>query len=130
VNTPRRLFGILVDAGAITFALFYAGAGGATLVGAYLFFILGNGFRYGRVYLQASQALCLIGFSVAVFAVPWWRQQDPAVPIGWMVAMVIIPPYVGALAARMKADRVRAEQALKESIEQQGAQHWPSNQTR
>jgi two-component system sensor histidine kinase RpfC len=119
VNTARRLLGMFVDVGAITFSLFYAGAGNAVLGGFYLFVIFGYGFRYGRAYLIGSQVLCLIGFSIAVFTAPWWRQQDAAVWSGWMLTIFIVPYYVGAFVERLKAERVRAETALKECVERQ-----------
>jgi len=42
--------------------MFLAGEAGVAMIGVYLFITLGNGFRYGRAYLFACQALCLFGY--------------------------------------------------------------------
>jgi two-component system sensor histidine kinase RpfC len=119
-STGRRVLGLLADVGLATFCLFYIEAAGATLVGFYLFVIFGYGFRYGRVYLYGAQALCLFGFLLAVVSVPWWQEQESAVAMGWVMAIMVIPMYVGVLAERLKRALRNAEQALGECREQQG----------
>jgi two-component system sensor histidine kinase RpfC len=115
-NMPRRVLGMLADVGAITFALFFMGSGGAILVGTYLFLILGNGFRYGNVYLHVCQVFCLVGFALVAWSVEWWKFQAPAVVAGWMLVLITIPIYVGTLAHRLRAALWEAQQALKDCI--------------
>jgi two-component system, sensor histidine kinase RpfC len=119
-NAPRRVLGILADAGAVTFGLFLAGESGAMLVGLYLFITFGNGFRYGRSYLFLCQFLCLTGFVLVELMVPWWRHHQ-VVAMGWMISMIVLPFYVGSLAERANAARVKAEEALKEYVEREEA---------
>src|SRR5208283_2308300 len=45
-NIPRRILGMLADAGGTTFALSLTGDKGVWLIGVYLFITFGNGFRY------------------------------------------------------------------------------------
>jgi two-component system, sensor histidine kinase RpfC len=72
-NVPRRVIGMLVDGGAATFCMFLAGESGVSMVGVYLFITFGNGFRYGRAYLFACQALCLVGFDAVLLFAPYWQ---------------------------------------------------------
>jgi two-component system sensor histidine kinase RpfC len=115
-NRARLVLGMLADVGAVTFGLLLAGRGGATLVGVYFFLIFGNGFRYGRAYLHTCQFLCLAGFGLVVSMVPWW-QSEWSVVVGWMISLIVLPSYVGLLADRIDAARVKAEEALKECVE-------------
>jgi two-component system, sensor histidine kinase RpfC len=117
-NITRRLLGMLADVGAITFGLFLAGESGAVFVGAYLFIIFGEGFRYGRAYLFACQFLSLTGFMLVVVGVPWW-QGEMAVAEGWIVSMIVLPFYVATLAERMNVARVKAEAALRECVQRE-----------
>jgi len=112
----RRVLGMLADAGAITFGLFFMGSAGTVLVGAYLFIIFGNGFRYGRVYLHVSQFFCVVGFAFAAWNIEWWQSSLPGVVSGWMISLIILPVYVGTLAQHMYAARLKAEQALKDCL--------------
>jgi two-component system sensor histidine kinase RpfC len=117
-NASRRVLGMVADAGAITFGLFLAGNAGITLFGAYLFIILGNGFRYGPAHLYLCQSLCVAGFVPVVLMAPWWR-NDPAIGSGLMTMLIVIPIYVATLLHRVQQARTQAEQALKDCIERQ-----------
>jgi two-component system, sensor histidine kinase RpfC len=116
VNPPRRILGMLVDAGCTTFALFLTGVAGVWLVGVYLFVIFGNGFRYGARYLLLCQMLCLAGFLPVVILAPWWR-EEPYVGYGLIMMMIVLPNYVSVLLKRMLEERAKTELALKECLE-------------
>ncbi len=118
-NVTRRMLGIVVDTGTITFGLLVAGNEGVTFVWAYLFVIIGNGFRYGRIYLHVSQVLCMVGFVTVLAIAPWW-QSYLVIGVSWLIAMLILPLYVGALAQRMRDAHLKSEQALKECLEREG----------
>jgi two-component system, sensor histidine kinase RpfC len=119
-NVPRRVVGMVADVGAITFALFLAGESGVGLVGAYLFVILGNGFRYGVRLLFVCQALCLVGFIPVILVAPWWREH-PYIGWGLMLTLIVIPNYVSTLLKRIQESRAKAEQALKECLARERA---------
>jgi two-component system sensor histidine kinase RpfC len=114
-SIARRIFGMAVDAVAVSAALFLLGNGGVFLVGAYFFVILGNGFRFGRIYLHLSQLLCIAGFMSVFALVPWWR-NEPVTFAGLLILLTVLPFYVSGLAERIKAARQEAEQALKECL--------------
>jgi two-component system sensor histidine kinase RpfC len=106
----RRLVGILADNAVNTYFMLVMGEGGAVVVGIYLFVTFGNGFRYGRMYLHASQVLSLIGFTIVLFASDFWSHHI-AVGVGFLVAMIVLPFYVGVLAERITEAKKRADEA-------------------
>jgi two-component system sensor histidine kinase RpfC len=109
-SVARRLFGIFVDNAANTIYLLVAGEAGAFVFGIYLFVTFGNGFRYGRLYLRVSQALSILGFTLVLYASPFWSAHIP-VGLGNLLALVILPFYVGVLAERITEARKRADEA-------------------
>ena len=56
-STPRRALGMLADNAATTYCLIRMDESGAFVLGVYLFVAFGNGFRFGRAWLHASQAI-------------------------------------------------------------------------
>jgi two-component system sensor histidine kinase RpfC len=109
-NIPRRVLGMLADAGGTTFALFLAGGSGVGLIGVFLFITFGNGFRYGRGYLFLCQTLCLIGFVLVLLTARWWR-DEPYIGWGLMISMIVLPLYVSTLLKRITEARAKAEEA-------------------
>jgi len=109
-NPPRRIIGMLADAGGTTFALFLTGSEGVGLIGVYLFITFGNGFRFGRTYLFACQTLCLLGFTSVVMFAPWWH-REPIIGWGLIVSLIVLPLYVSTLLKRIHEARARAEEA-------------------
>jgi two-component system, sensor histidine kinase RpfC len=112
-SVTRRILGIFADVSAATWGIWVMGEGGAVIVGVYLFFILGNGFRYGRLYLHVTQALSIVGFAVVILSGSWWKEHMSAA-VGFFYILLVIPFYVGVLAERMKAALLDAQQALEE----------------
>lgn len=106
----RRLFGIFVDNAGNTVYLLIAGESGAFVFGIYLFVTFGNGFRFGQFYLRVSQALSIVGFLVVLYASPFWSAHIP-VGIGILIALLVLPFYVGVLAERITEARKRADEA-------------------
>lgn len=117
-NACRRVLGIVLDVGTLTAALYHLGAFGSVVVSAYLFIIFINGFRFGRRYLHIAQFASVVGLLLLVGYVPWWNANH-FVYFGWFMTLIIIPTYVGLMAERLDAARVKAEEALKELIEKQ-----------
>ena len=100
----------MADNTANTAYLLIAGEAGAFVFGIYLFVTFGNGFRYGRLYLRISQALSIIGFLVVLYVSPFWSQHVP-VGIGILIALLVLPFYVGVLAERITEASKRADEA-------------------
>ena len=110
-NVPRRVLGMVADAGAVTFALFLAGESGVGLVGIYLFSIFGNGFRFGRKSLFVCQALCLLGFVPVILLAPWWREH-PYIGSGLLCSILVLPLYVSTLLMRIWEARANPPRRL------------------
>jgi two-component system sensor histidine kinase RpfC len=109
-NVPRRLIGMVADAGGATWYMCVAGEYSFSMIGLYLFITFGNGFRYGRRYLFGCQALCLAGCTAVLLFVPYWQEHRPA-GSGMLIALVVLPLYVSTLLKRIQAERARAEEA-------------------
>jgi two-component system sensor histidine kinase RpfC len=110
VSIPRRYVAMVTDNAVTTYCLTQMGEGGAVVIGVYLFITFGNGFRYGRRYLYACQALAVVGFaSVLAFSEFW--SQHLAIGVGFLIGLAVLPVYVGVLAERIKEAKRRADEA-------------------
>ena len=108
---PRRRFiAMVADNTAITTCMCQTTFLGAPLFGVFLFVTFGNGFRYGRLYLFASQALAIGGFTTVLFLNPFWRNQLP-LGLGLMFSLIVLPLYVSTLLTRIQKARAAAEAA-------------------
>ena len=109
-NIPRRLIGMLADNGGAAWYICLAGEYGFSMIGVFLFVAFGNGFRYGRRYLFASQALSVVGYGAVLAFVPYWRGHRAA-GIGLLIALIVLPLYVSTLLKRIQEARSKAEEA-------------------
>jgi two-component system, sensor histidine kinase RpfC len=109
-SVVRRVLGMIVDNAATTYCLVLMGEAGAIIIGVYLFITFGNGFRYGRAYLHASQALSIVGFGLVVALSEYWRTHT-SLSIGVLLACLTLPFYVGVLAQRIEEARKKADEA-------------------
>lgn len=118
VSVPRRFLGMIGDNAVATYFLYQMGEGGAVILFVYLFITFGNGFRYGRFYLHACQLMGLAGISLVLVVSPFWSQHM-GIGLGFLIALIVLPFYVGLLAERINAARMKAEEALKECVERE-----------
>ncbi|HEY2968975.1 MAG TPA: hypothetical protein VGK75_11495 [Casimicrobiaceae bacterium] len=118
VSVPCRFIGMIGDNAVATYFLLQMGEGGAVILFVYLFITIGNGFRYGRLYLHACQLMGIAGFSVVLLVSPFWSQHVE-IGFGFLIALIVLPFYVGVLIERLNAARVKAEEALKECVERE-----------
>ena len=109
-NIPRRLIGMLADNGGAAWYICLAGEYGFSMIGVFLFVAFGNGFRYGRRYLFASQALSVAGYGAVLAFVPYWHGHRAA-GIGLLIALIVLPLYVSTLLKRIQEARSKAEEA-------------------
>jgi two-component system sensor histidine kinase RpfC len=105
----RRFLAMMADNAIVTYFLMSAGDDGAVIVGVYLFIIFGYGFRYGRLYLLACQAMAVAGFAIVLTANPYWSRQI-AVGVGFLIALMILPLYVGRFSQRLAEAKKRADE--------------------
>ena len=109
-SVPRRVIGMIADNAVTSYFLIQMGEAGAVILGVYLFITIGNGFRFGRTYLHICQVMGLVGFSVVLAASPFWSQHI-GIGLGFLIALIVLPLYVGVLAERIKKERKRADDA-------------------
>jgi len=110
VSVPRRFIGMIADNVVATYFLSQMGEGGAVILFVYLFITFGNGFRFGRFYLHVCQLMGLLGFSVVFIVSPLWSQHF-WIWLGYLIALIVLPFYVGILSERLKKERKRADEA-------------------
>ena len=118
ISVPCRFIGMIGDNAVATYFLSQMGESGAAILFVYLFITFGNGFRYGRLYLHACQLMGIAGFSVVFLVSPFWSQHF-WIWLSFMISLILLPFYVGVLAERINAARVKAEEALNECIERE-----------
>ena len=106
----RRILGMVLDNSGTTLCLWLAGDAGAVAVGIYLWVAFGNGFRYGRRYLFASQAMAIAGFVAVLTLTPHWHEHL-TIGTGMLLSLVILPAYVATLIKRLQDALKRAEVA-------------------
>jgi len=110
VSVARRLLGIAIDNAVASYGLYVLGEAGAFILGLYLFVTVGNNFRYGRRYMHVSQALAISGFIAVVRFSGFWSQHV-SIAVGYLIALLIVPAYVGHLGSRITKERKRADEA-------------------
>lgn len=106
----RRVLGIVADNAVNTYFMIVMDEGGAIVFGVYLFVTFGNGFRYGRLYLHLSQAFSILGFCAVLALSPFWSQY-PFVGAGILIALLVLPFYVGVLGQRITEAKKKADEA-------------------
>lgn len=105
-----RYIGIFIDTVAVSAGLILVGERGAPWFGLYLWFTLGNGFRYGEKYLYLSGLASVVGFAFVVRHTPYW-DEHMGLAIGLGITLVAIPAYSALLIHRLNEAKQQADQA-------------------
>lgn len=106
----RRIAGIFLDMCSLSAVMFLVGGSSVPLFVLYLWVILGNGFRYGTLYLYISQAVSLAGFSIAITWGEYW-QMNQSIAISLLIMLLILPIYSAFLLKKLHAAIASAKQA-------------------
>jgi diguanylate cyclase (GGDEF)-like protein len=96
ISVVRRVVGIVHDVTAISTALFLGESSAGAIIALYLWVTLGNGFRYGTVYLYWSAVLSIVGFGAVYLFSDYWHEQT-MLSVNILIILALIPPYVGSL---------------------------------
>jgi two-component system sensor histidine kinase RpfC len=110
VSPVRRVGAQFADVAAITWYMTVFGESAAPLFLLYIWVTLGSGFRFGPKYLISELAMSVVGFGIALYVNPWWREH-PALGIGMLLGMLAVSMYVLSLVRRMFDALARAEAA-------------------
>ena len=109
--TPlRRVAGMVVDFSGISAAIYLGGEMGPPIYGAYLWVVVGNGFRYGTRYLYLATFLSLVGFATVLLVGDYWA-QNVALGVGLLVTLLVLPFYIATLIRRLEEAVERARLA-------------------
>jgi len=100
-NGPRKIFGQVLDLGAVSIILHLCGESAAPILGVYLWVIVGNGLRYGISYLLSSAAIATLFFIAVVFTTPFW-QANRSIALGIVLLHCVVPVYFAVLLRRFK----------------------------
>ncbi len=110
VSVLRRILGIVADNVGTTYFMLQMGEGGAIVVGIFMFVAFGNGYRYGRRYLHLSQGIALLGFALVLLVSDFWSLHI-LIGLGVLLALAVLPVYVGVLAQRSADAKKLADEA-------------------
>jgi len=88
----RRWIGMLADYAAMGGVMYLQGEPAAPLYAVYLWVTIGNGMRYGPMYLYAATALAVLSFGTMVQLTPFWRQNG-YLSWGLLLGLAAVPMY-------------------------------------
>lgn len=108
----RRVFGILLDVTTNSCMMWLLDDAGIPLFTIFLWVAVGNGFRYGAIYLFLATVLSSLGFSVVMLSSPYWRQHF-SFTLGLLLVLWVIPLYVSTLIHKLNRAIRRGEEANK-----------------
>jgi len=113
VSIIRRLSGMLLDIGALSYGMYFVGDLLAPFYPIYLWVTFGNGFRYGVHYLYAAMLMSIIGFSAALLTGSYWDGHQ-LLGGGLLFGLVILPLYGVSLLRQLE----QASRKVKEVSEE------------
>ncbi len=110
VSPTRRIAGIIADISMFSYGLHASGEAGAALFLVYFWAVLGNGFRFGVVYLTISTVAAVGSFGLVFMNTPFWQDQ-PTMSLGLVGALIVIPAYSSTLIRKLSEAKREAEEA-------------------
>ena len=112
LNKKRLVIAMVSDVIVASIAVYLTNDSGAIFMGAYLWFIIGYGFRYGKSMLISTYVCSLAGFVVASLLSPYWQNHMIAF-YGLLFTLVTVPSYALALLTKLAEATAKAENANK-----------------
>jgi len=110
VTLPRRWSAAILDVSTTSVIMLLGDEVGTVLYGVYLWVVIGNGFRFGRRYMQAVQAGSVLAFALVLLLSDYWSSKV-TLGIGLMLTLVAVPAYVSKLLSRLEVAKAEAEAA-------------------
>lgn len=106
----RRIVQMIWDIGFLSFGMYLDGVAVIPFYPLYLWAILGYGFRFGLPYITGAAFLAAGGFTLAVHALPVWRDAGHLLA-GLTLGLLVVPLYSASLIRFLSNLRRRAEEA-------------------
>jgi two-component system, sensor histidine kinase RpfC len=110
VNQFRIILALIISIAYTSIALAYSNEAASPLLVAYFWVTLSTGLRQGSKYLLFNTLLCLIGFSFVIYKSPFWS-HSMYLSSTVLVAMIILPAYIGILHKRVQNAVLQAKAA-------------------
>jgi two-component system, sensor histidine kinase RpfC len=110
VNGIRRGIALCADLGTISLMMYFGNSAGSIFYPLLLWTVLGNGFRFGIVWLVSSAIVAVTLFLIVAIATPFWR-ANPFLAGGLTIGLIIIPAYAAVLIRKLNEARQIAERA-------------------
>jgi len=107
---PRCYVGAAFDAGLLAAFLHFGGPLTAPWFPLFLLAAFYVGFRFGSMALVVASAVNVLGFAAVIATTPFWQGQI-LLAVGLILAMVILPAYVGCMAREVAQSREAAAAA-------------------
>ena len=98
----RRVVGTVLDSFTLSFLMFHSGEASVPLFFIYLWFILGNGFRFGVNYLYISQVISIAGFMIVISGGEYW-QNNQSFGVSLFMMLCLLPLYAAFLLKKLHA---------------------------
>lgn len=109
-SPARRLSAMVTDFAVLSCLLQLGGEAAAPFFPVYLWVAFGYGFRFGLRDLAKAVVTAVIGFSIVILTTDYW-QEELALAIGLLAALVILPAYAATLIKSLTVAKAHAESA-------------------
>lgn len=106
----RRASAMVLDYGAMTYAMSVGGAPLLPVSALVLWVTVGYGLRYGVRYLGAAAVIALASFGIATCFNDYWR-QNPYVVTTMAAMAILVPAYIFALLNRLQRANAAQQEA-------------------
>ena len=95
-SPPRRLLGMALDFGTLSYFMYVMEDKGILFFSIYLWVTIGNGLRYGTQYLYTAMTISIVSFTVVFSNSAYWTEQW-GFSIGLLIGLVALPLYFSGL---------------------------------
>ena len=112
LNMKRVTVSMVFDILVASIAVYLTNDSGAIFMGAFLWFIIGYGFRYGKSMLIKTYICSLFGFVVASLLSSYWQTHLVAF-YGLLFTLITVPSYALILLSKLAEATSKAENANK-----------------
>ena len=106
----RRVTGIVLDVGTLTYLFIISESRAAPLFFLYQWIIIGYGFRFGTKYLFVALGMSLLGFGLVIILVPYWY-EELGLSLGLWFGTLLISLYFSAFVSRLRNALSHAEES-------------------
>lgn len=109
-SDARRLLGMVCDYGLMCGAMALKGEPHSWLYVVLLWVTIGNGLRFGSVYLYAAMAMACTGFGIVIASNGFW-QANMSLSLGLWGGLIAIPMYLSGLLRKLTRANEEARRA-------------------